>query len=56
LDGIKVKESTAETLGRMFPALMNIREKSERLEKAKKILMDYDVPQEQWGAWIEPLE
>jgi hypothetical protein len=56
LDGIKVKESTAETLGRMFPALMNIREKTERLEKAKKILMDYDVPQEQWGAWIEPLE
>jgi len=56
LDGIKVKESTAETLGRMFPPLMNIHEKTERLEKAKKILMDYDVPQEQWGAWIEPLE
>ena len=56
LDGIKVKESTAEILGRVFPPLMNINEKTERLEKAKKILMDYDVPQEQWGAWIEPLE
>jgi hypothetical protein len=56
LDGIKVKESTAEILGRVFPPLMNIHEKTERLEKAKKILIDYDVPQEQWGAWIEPLE
>ena len=56
LDGIEIKESTAETLGRMFPPLMDITEKSERLEKAKKILMEYEVPQEEWAAWIEPLE
>jgi len=56
LDGIKIKESTSEILGRTFPLLMDISEKRERLEKAKALLTEYNIPQEEWAAWIEPLE
>lgn len=56
LDGITVKETTAEILGRLFPPLMEINEKSERLQKAKDILTEHNIPQEEWAVWIEALE
>jgi len=55
MDGVSQKESTSEILGRLFPKLMEIEDEDIRVSKAVKILVEQDVPDEQWQTWLAPL-
>lgn len=48
-------ESLSEKLGRLFAPLMEIEDDEERIEKAKKILTDNNVPMDKWADWVDAL-
>lgn len=55
LEGIKIKETTAEVLGRKFTNLFEIENVEERVQTAYRILVDENVPQTEWLVWLNPL-
>jgi hypothetical protein len=55
MDGVKQKESTSEILGRLFPKLMELDDEDIRVLKGVKILVENNVPQNEWQTWLEPL-
>lgn len=55
MEGIGVKESPAEVLGRKLPLLMEIKDQVERLNEAYKIFVELGIPENQWLSWAEPL-
>lgn len=56
MEGIQVKETTVEMLGRLFPPLMEYSDVEIRIKEAEKILRNAAVPEAEWGAWIDPLK
>jgi hypothetical protein len=52
LDGIGPQESVNERLGRELPLLM---EDEDRITKAKTLMMSLNVPEAEWGVWLDAL-
>jgi hypothetical protein len=55
IDEIKITETPSERLGREFPKLLEIEDVSERLTKAKSILLEVGLPTAEWSAWTDAL-
>jgi hypothetical protein len=55
LEGISTA-STADILGDLLPPLMLIESSYARLMAASEILRTYNVPDDTWSAWLEPLD
>lgn len=55
LDGMVQKESISEILGKLFPALMEIDDSNERIQKGTQILKENNVAPELWNDWLDPL-
>lgn len=56
MEGIEDIESVSEKLGRLIPPLMNIENETERIERAKNILQDIQLPTEEWNDWLDALK
>jgi hypothetical protein len=54
-EGFGIQETLNETLGREFALLMEIDDLEERLDRGRKILELYKVPQHRRVEWLEPL-
>lgn len=55
MEGIRLKESPTEILGREFPRIREIENEEERLAEAKKVLTESLLPPEQWNDWLAAL-
>lgn len=55
MDGVGLRESITEKLGREISALMDIEDQNDRLAAAIKILQENSVPPDQWDDWTTPL-
>ena len=55
LEGISTA-SIADILGDLLPPLMSIESPHARLTAAKEILRTYNVPDDKWSDWLEPLD
>jgi hypothetical protein len=55
LEGISTA-STADILGDQLPPLMSIESPYARLTAAIEILRTYNVPEDTWSDWLEPLD
>ena len=55
MEGVGLQESVAQILGRLLPPLMEIEDDEERLDKAKKIMDEYVVPDTERESWLEAL-
>jgi hypothetical protein len=55
LEGISTA-SLADILGDLLPPLMSIESPYARLMAASEILRTYNVPDDTWSAWLEPLD
>jgi hypothetical protein len=56
LEGVDVVgRSKAEILGDALPKLLKISNEKERLRRARDILKENCVNQEEWNVWLEPL-
>jgi len=55
LEGISTA-STADILGELLPPLMSIESPYARLMAASEILRTYNVPDDKWSDWLEPLD
>jgi hypothetical protein len=55
LEGISTA-STADILGDLLPPLMSIESPYARLTAAIEILRTYNVPEDKWSDWLEPLD
>jgi len=55
IDEIKITETASERLGREFPKLLEIEDVSERLTKARAILLEVALPSAEWSAWTDAL-
>jgi hypothetical protein len=55
LEGISTA-STADILGDLLPPLMSIESPYARLTAASEILRTYNVPEDKWSDWLEPLD
>jgi hypothetical protein len=55
MDGVGPQESLSEILGRLLPPLTEIEDDEERLDKAKKIMDEYAVPDTERESWLEAL-
>jgi hypothetical protein len=55
LEGISTA-STADILGDHLPPLMSIESPYARLTAAIEILRTYNVPEDTWNNWLEPLD
>jgi len=55
MDGVGPQESLSEILGRLLPPLTEIEDDEERLDKAKKIMDEYAVPDTERDSWLEAL-
>jgi hypothetical protein len=56
LEGVGSQESLSERLGRLFGPLMEIEDMSDRISRAMQILTENNVPNDEWSAWIDPLQ
>jgi hypothetical protein len=56
MEGIEDIESPAEKLGRLIPPLMEIENEADRIEQAKKILADVNLPTNEWDNWLSVLK
>lgn len=55
MEGIGAQESAAEVLGRKLPLLMEIENQNERVRAAYDLLLELNIPENQWLSWVEPL-
>jgi hypothetical protein len=55
IDGIKVHQPIHEVLGRLLPALIDIEDDAERLQKLMAIFATENVPKDVWITWATPL-
>jgi len=55
LNGVVIKESYAEVLGRKFPEIAVIEDGKKRIEEAHKLLVETSTPQSEWMNWITPI-
>jgi hypothetical protein len=55
MEGIDIQESSVEVLGRRLPLLMAIENEAERLHAAYLLLLECEIPERNWLAWVEPL-
>jgi hypothetical protein len=55
IDGVGVKETKAELLGRLLAPLREIADERNRVRMARSVLDDHGVPQEEWDMWTDAL-
>ena len=55
MEGVGSQECTTEILGRLLPPLMSIEDATERMDAARKILGENNVPREEWYEWLDAL-
>jgi Tfp pilus assembly protein PilN len=56
MEGVEDVESQSEKLGRLIPPLMEIADETQRIEAAKKILQDVQLPTTEWDNWLDALK
>lgn len=56
LEGIGSQESLSERLGRLIGPLLEIEDARQRISRAMGILTENNVPDDEWSAWIDPLQ
>lgn len=56
MDGVGSQESVSERLGRLLPKLREVEDVGERIRQAEDILRENNVPEGEWGVWVEALE
>jgi hypothetical protein len=52
MDGIGPQESVNERLGRELPMLLDV---EDRVDKAKTLMRSLNVPEAEWGPWLEAI-
>lgn len=55
MEGVGSTESLAERLGRLLPALMSVKDQTERVRQAVQLLKENGAPREEWEDWIGAL-
>jgi hypothetical protein len=56
MDGIGPQESVSERLGRELPTLLEIEDEMERINLAKRLLNEVQLPTDEWDVWLDALK